>query len=220
MDDDITRTKFNVSILGEGKVGKTSICSVFLGNEFKELTLQTVGLENALVTTKFDGKKYKFKIFDTAGQERYRSIAKNTINLADGFLLVFGVDDKTSFKPLGEWIKSIEEKCDISKKVLILVGNKIDKENREVTKEEALSFAESKNLKYFETSAKNGTGIKEIFNLLFEEVYKKFKEIQILEKEENERNNSNENKSPKITLDQQKASKVNKKGKKKKGGFC
>ena len=217
--DDITRTKFNVSILGEGKVGKTSICSVFLGNEFKELTLQTVGLENVLVPVKFDGKTYKFKIFDTAGQERYRSIAKNTINLADGFLLVFGVDDRNSFQPLGDWVKSIEEKCDISKKVLILVGNKIDKE-RQVTKEEALSFAKSKNIKYFETSAKEGIGIKEIFNLLFEEVYKKFKEIQILENEENERNNSNENKSPKITLDQQKASKVNKKGKKKKGGFC
>ena len=148
--NDITRTKFNVSILGEGKVGKTSICSVFLGNEFKELTLQTVGLENVLVPVKFDGKTYKFKIFDTAGQERYRSIAKNTINLADGFLLVFGVDDINSFRPLGEWIKSIEEKCDISKKVLILVGNKIDKEKREVTKEEALSFAKSKNIRYFE----------------------------------------------------------------------
>ena len=219
--DDITRTKFNVSILGEGKVGKTSICSVFLGNEFKELTLQTVGLENVLVPVKFDGKTYKFKIFDTAGQERYRSIAKNTINLADGFLLVFGVDDINSFRPLGEWIKSIEEKCDISKKVLILVGNKIDKEKREVTKEEALSFAKSKNIRYFETSAKKGIGIKEIFNLLFEEVYKKFKEIEIEEKEENEKNNSNENKSPTIRLDdQKKTEKKNKKDKEKKSSFC
>ena len=222
--DDIKRTKFNVSILGEGKVGKTSICSVFLGNEFKELTLQTVGLENVLVPVKFEGKNYKFKIFDTAGQERYRSIEKNTITLADGFLLVFAVDDKKTFQLLGEWIRSIEDKCDIKKKVLILIGNKIDKENREVTKEEALSFAKANKIKYFETSAKNGTGIKEIFNLIFEEIYKKYKEIEIVEKAEKDQNNSKENKSPTVILDnEEKINKNNTKNKKKKeqkGGFC
>ena len=218
--DDIKRTKFNVSILGEGRVGKTSICSVFLGKGFNEITLQTVGLENVLVPAKFDGKKYKFKIFDTAGQERYRAIAKNTINLADGFLLVFAVDSKITFQPLGEWIKSITENCDISKKVLFLVGNKIDKEIREVTNEEALSFAKANKMKYFETSAKTGIGINEIFNLLFEEIYKKFKEIDISEKDENGQNNSKENKSPIITLDKKEINKKNKKDKEKKGGFC
>ena len=211
---DIKRTKFNVSILGECIVGKTSICSVFLGNPFLETTISTVGIDNAFSTVKFDGEKYKFKIFDTAGQERYKSISKSTISLADGFLLVFAVDDKKTFDILGEWIKSIKENCDISKKVLILVGNKIDIENREVTKEEALSFAKDNNIKYFETSAKSGVGIKEIFNILFEDVYKKFREIEQLEKDEN----SKENKSPTITLDKKE---LNKKQKKEnKGGFC
>ena len=218
--DDIKRTKFNVSLLGDTSVGKTSICSVFLGNEFNENTLNTIGIESALVSAKFDGNEYKFKIFDTAGQERYRSISKTTINLADGFLLVFAVDDNKTFEALGQWIKSIEEKCDKSKKVLILVGNKNDKENREVTNEEALSFAKTNNIKYFETSAKTGKGIKEIFNLIFEEVYKKSKEIEILEKAQNEQNNSNENKNPTITLDQNKINKKSKKDKEKKGGFC
>ena len=215
--DVINRTKFNVSILGESTVGKTTICSVFLGKEFTEITLQTVGIENVFVPAKFDGKEYKFKIFDTAGQERYRSIAKNTINLADGFLLVFAVDDKKTFETLGEWIKSIEENCDISKKALFLVGNKVDIEKRNVSKEEALSFAKANNIKYFETSAKTGLGIKEVFKLLFEEVYKKCKEIEILEKAENEGNNSNEIKNP-ITLDKKESDKNNKK--EKKGGFC
>ena len=215
--DVINRTKFNVSILGESTVGKTTICSVFLGKEFTEITLQTVGIENVFVPAKFDGKEYKFKIFDTAGQERYRSIAKNTINLADGFLLVFAVDDKKTFETLGEWIKSIEENCDISKKALFLVGNKVDIEKRNVSKEEALSFAKANNIKYFETSAKTGLGIKEVFKLLFEEIYKKCKEIEILEKAENEGNNSNEIKNP-ITLDKKESDKNNKK--EKKGGFC
>ena len=218
--EDIKRTKFNVSLLGDNSVGKTSICQVFLGHKFSENVLNTIGIESTLISAKFDGKEYKFKIFDTAGQERYRSISNTTINLADGFLLVFGVDDNKTFETLGEWIKSIEEKCDISKKVLFLVGNKIDKENRKVTKEEALSFAKTNKIRYFETSAKTGDGIKEIFNLLFEEVYKKSKEIENLEKAENAQNNSNKNKNPNITLEQNEINNKNKKAKEKKGGFC
>ena len=220
---DIKRTKINVSLLGESSVGKTSICSVFLGNDFSENTLNTIGIESALIPFKVDGEEYRFKIFDTAGQERYRSIAKNTITLAEGFLLIFAVDDIRTFQILGEWIKSIKENCDINEKVLILVGNKVDVEKREVTKEEALSFAKANNIKYFETSAKTGFGIKEIFNLLFEDVYKKIKEKEKLEKNENEKNNSkeknnsNENKNT-ITLNKKETNKKN--GKDKKGGFC
>ena len=142
--NDIKRTKFNVSILGDTTVGKTSICSVFLGKEFSEITLLTVGIENNFVSVKFEGQEYKFKIFDTAGQERYRSIAKSTITLADGFLLVFSVDDKKTFETLGGWIKSIEENCDISKKSIILVGNRIDIEKRNVTNEEAYHLLKPK----------------------------------------------------------------------------
>ena len=211
--DVINRTKFNVSILGESTVGKTTMCSVFIGKEFTEITLQTIGTENIFIPAKFDGKEYKFKIFDTAGQERYRSIAKNTINIADGFLLVFAVDDKKTFQTLGEWIKSIKENCDISKKTLFLVGNKVDIEKRIVSKEEALSFSKANNIKYFETSAKTGFGIKEVFKLLFEEVYKKCKEIETLEKAENEKNNSNEKNH--IILDKKEIVKNNNKEKKK-----
>ena len=128
--NDIKRTKFNVSILGESSVGKTSICSVFLGNNFSGNTLYTIGIESALIPFKVDGKEYRFKIFDTAGQERYRSIAKNLIILVEGFLLEFAVDDIRTFETLGEWIKSIKKNCDINEKVLILVGNKVEVEKR------------------------------------------------------------------------------------------
>ena len=217
----IKRTKFNVSILGESTVGKTSMCSVYLGNKFTDSTMFTIGLESTLIPIKFDGKQYKFKIFDTAGQERYRSISKSTINIADGFLLVYAVDNIKTYETLEQWIQSIKEKCDINKKVLILVGNKIDKEKREVTKEEASLFAKNNNIKYFETSAKDGTGIKEIFSLLFEEVYKKYIEIEKLEKEENEKYYSKESKTPTVTLDDKEINKKTKKNKDgKNGGFC
>jgi small GTP-binding protein len=216
--ENIQRMKFNVCLLGESHVGKTCIASVFTGHPFDINAFTTIGLENYLATEKFDGKEYKFKIFDTAGQERYRSIALSTINLSDGFLLVFAVDDRSSFETLEEWIKSIENKCDISKKVLILVGNKVDIEKRQVKNEEAVAFANSKKIDYFETSAKTGFGIQEIFHKIFESIYKKYKEIEQLEKLENEGNNQIEKERPKVKLEKDN---VNKNGKtEKKGGFC
>ena len=211
----IQRTKFNVSLLGESQVGKTCMASVFTGQPFNIQVLSTIGLENFLAIEKFEGKEYKFKIFDTAGQEKYRSIALNTVNLSDGFLLVFAVNNRKSFEILEEWIKSIEDKCDIKKKVLILVGNKVDIEKREVKNEEAVAFAKSKNIDYFETSAKTGFGIKEIFHKVFESVYKKNKENEKLEKLENEQNNQIEKERPSVTLE-----KRNENIKEKKGGCC
>ena len=113
------RTKFNVSLLGENSVGKTSICSVILGRQFNECELSTIGIDSYLVSTNFNGYEYKFKIYDTAGQERYREISSNTINLANGFLLVFAVDNDKTVEELTYWINSIEEKCDVKNKVLI-----------------------------------------------------------------------------------------------------
>ena len=127
---------------------------------------------------KIEGQEYTFKIFDTAGQERYKSIAQSTIQLSDGFLIVFDVNVKSTFERVIDWINFIDERVNINEKVLILVGNKIDKEERKVSKEEATNFAKEKNLKYFETSAKNGFGIKETFNELYQDVYKKCKSMQ------------------------------------------
>ena len=183
--NDIKRMKFNVCLLGEGKVGKTCITSRKTGQPFDENTLMTVGMENFLDAAKFDGVEYKFKIFDTAGQERYRSISTSTIQLSEGFLLVFAVNDKKSFEHVEDWIKFIEDATEIEKKVLILVGNKIDIEKREVSNEEAMNFAQEKNMKYFETSAKTGFGIEETFKTLYQDVYDNFKKSE----EENKKTN-------------------------------
>ena len=211
---DIKRTKFNISLLGEGEVGKTSLISVYTGNKFEMNTLKTVGLDNYLVNEKYDGENYKFKVFDTAGQERYRSISKNTIQVADGFLLVYSVSDRNSFELLNDWLNTISDQCDINKKVLFLVGNKVDVENREVSNEEALSFAKNRKISYFETSAKTGFKVKETFQKMFYAVYQKDKE---LDKIENQQNNNKENKNPeRIELDRKHLKKKDKKG----SGWC
>ena len=95
--------------------------------------------------------EYKFKIFDTAGQERYKSISSTTIQIADGFLMVFAVDNKESYNRIVDWIDFIEEYVNLGGKVLFIIGNKIDvkPDKRLVKKEEAEIFAKNKNAKYF-----------------------------------------------------------------------
>ena len=190
MNKNIKRKKFNVSLLGESEVGKTRISNNYLGKDLDEFTLSTIGIESYMDTAKFDGTEYKFKIYDTAGQERYRSISKSTIKITDGFLLVFSVNNKKSFELINYWYESIKEVIDIKKKVVILIGNKIDLPNRQVTNEEAVAFAKSKNIKYFETSAKTGFGIKEAFKELYQDIYDLFKSTK--EKAENNNINLNE----------------------------
>jgi small GTP-binding protein len=175
----IKRTKFNVSILGESSVGKTSMINSLKGYEFDPNQIATIGVDDFIDEAKFENKEYKFKIFDTAGQERYKCISTNTIQIADGFLIVFSVTDRKSFELLDNWINNINESVDIKSKILILAGNKadIDDDKREVSREEAESYAKSNNLPYFETSAKSGLNIKEVFNKLYEDIFNLNKKI-------------------------------------------
>lgn len=167
----VKRTKFNIIILGESRVGKTCLVTVLNGNKFEEVGLLTAGIDFHVVESEFEGKKYKFKIFDTAGQERYKSISKSSIKLADGIYLVYAVDNRETFMKINEWIESIKEEVNVSQKAIILVGNKIDVEERDISKEEGEEFAKTHNFKYFETSAKTGEGVKESFNELYKDVF-------------------------------------------------
>lgn len=202
----IKRIKFNVSLLGETKVGKTSMITVKSGLQFNENQLATVGIDNFTDKANFDNKEYKFKIFDTAGQERYNSISAQTIKVADGFILVFSVDDKASLEKISFWIKSIEDNVNIKEKSLLLVGNKIDME-RTITNEEGKNFAKEYHLKYFETSAKTGEGINECFNEIYKDIYDKNK---ILEGGNQEKNENNEKNNQNIKLDQKQKEKKHK----------
>ena len=139
----------------------------------------TTGIVSFMKQKQFDNKEYKFKIFDTAGQERYKSLSNTTIQIADGFLMVFAVDNKNSFNKIVDWINFIEDNVNLEEKVLYLIGNKIDvkTEVRQVTKEEAEEFANSKNAKYFETSALKNEGINEAFEEIFKDIYQMHKQI-------------------------------------------
>lgn len=171
MSYDIKRLKFNVIILGEGQVGKSSMISTLKGNKFEETGISTTGIDFYNDEAIFDGNKYKFKIFDTAGQERYRSISSQQIKVADGFMVVYAVNLPQSFEQIRWWIDTIEDETDITKKPVMLVANKVDIKERIITHNQGYEFASSKKIKYIETSAKTGYNIKEAFNELYTDIY-------------------------------------------------
>ena len=157
--------EFNVILIGDSGVGKTSILAKFIEGNFENNQKCTINVEFKTKNLKIDKDLYaKLTIYDTAGQERYRSLTRQYYHLANGIVLVFDLTDENSFNSLNKWIKEID---DNTKNVeVILVGNKSDLKNRVINNSKAEQFAHEKNFKYTETSAKEGTNVL----LLFEEL--------------------------------------------------
>ena len=170
--NDLRRTVLPLMLLGDTQVGKTSMIFNLIGNEFNDSQLTTVGKESYVYQTNIKGYDLKIKIWDTAGQERFKSLSIQVIKNSDAVILVFSVSDKTSLSNLNIWLSKIIDTSDLSKKPIIIVGNKADiTEGRQVKYEEGKQFAEEKGYKYFETSAKTGEGIKEAFNEIINQLF-------------------------------------------------
>ena len=151
-----------LSLLGDSSVGKTSIIIKYISNKFMDTNIATLGVDYMDKTVDYNNLKVFLQIWDTSGEEKFCSITRNFYRNADGLLVVFDLTCKESFNHVKNWINEAKEhKNDIK---TILVGNKLDLEDeREVDKETALKFAEKNNLKYLETSAKNGKNINNSF---------------------------------------------------------
>jgi small GTP-binding protein len=116
-------------------------------------------------------KEYQLHIFDSAGQEKYKSISKQYYHRSEGIMLVFDLTSKSSFDSILNWIEDIENGAEKGIPI-VLVGNKSDLVDREVSKEEAEELASKKGMEYFETSALDGSGIDNAFLKLAELVIK------------------------------------------------
>jgi len=163
-----------VITLGEGGVGKTSIIRRYIDNEFDENVLSTIGLNFSFKNIELkDGNTIKLKLIDTAGQEKYRALAKSYFKNIDAVLFIFALDNQESFDNIKNWINLYNDnhngKADIPK---YLIGNKSDQE-KEVEDDLIEKFKiEYKDYKYYETSAKINEGIEKLFQDLGEDLYK------------------------------------------------
>ena len=146
--------------LGDTTVGKTSIVLQYTTQKYNTQILSTIGVDFKSKVINIDNNKVKMLIWDTAGEERFRNIASQYYNGADGALLIFDITKKSSFERIVYWINELSQKKNINELGLLLVGNKIDLEKeRQVQKEEAERFAKENNLKYYEVSAAKNINI-------------------------------------------------------------
>ncbi len=177
MADNIELTSIKVGLLGDGSVGKSAICNAFIGVDFINEAISTIGFEKFDKKLQVeDGKEIKLVLWDTAGQERFRSAAFKTIRSVQGIALVFDVTFKPSFENVEKWLNDINENLDNPS--LVLLGNKIDlpKDKWQVTQEEIDELCNKKKLKFYATSAKENKGINEAFTYISNVIYKKLED--------------------------------------------
>mmetsp|Transcript_3377 Transcript_3377/g.3863 ORF Transcript_3377/g.3863 Transcript_3377/m.3863 type:complete len:206 (-) Transcript_3377:202-819(-) len=157
---------FKVVLLGEGRVGKTSILLRYVNGEYREgqaSTLQASYLDKRIIIQQ---KPVQLSIWDTAGQERFHSLVPIYYRDASGAVLVYDITDYESFSRVRKWVRELRQMGD-NDICIIICGNKIDlAKDRTVTEEEATEYAQSVNAQHIYTSAKQGKGLDEAFNSL------------------------------------------------------
>ena len=164
-----------VITLGESGVGKTSIIRRYIHNIFDDNNLSTIGLNFSFKEMKLkNGKSINIKLIDTAGQEKYKALAKSYFKNVDAVLFVFAINNQESFDNIKNWINLFNENHNGKEGIpKYLIGNKADQE-RNVKKEVVDEFAKQNKYKYYETSAKDNMGIDSLFQELSEDLYKIF----------------------------------------------
>ena len=125
-----------------------------------------------------NGVKIKLHIWDTSGQDRFRSMTNLYYRDAQVAILTYDVSNEQSLESLNYWLNELNDKTEINDMLLCLAGNKIDVEasKRQVSTSKGKAFAEEHNMIFFETSAKTGAGVKELFQAIAAKEYEIMKE--------------------------------------------
>ena len=150
-------------IIGDSAVGKSNILTQYVYEKFSEEFQSTLGVEFAAKNAVIDNKVYRIQIWDTAGAESFRSITRAYYKNSVCAFIVYDITKRETFENVQVWLDDIKNQCPQTV-LLVLVGNKLDLENeRQISYEEGESFAQKNNMYFFETSAKTGVNIENLF---------------------------------------------------------
>jgi len=169
-DGDSTLTTLKILIIGESGVGKSSLMLRFVDDTFDPEQSATIGVDFRVTTINIDNQLVKLAIWDTAGQERFRTLTPSYYRGGQGIICVYDVSSRASFERLSHWIAELDTYCTKADAVKMLVGNKIDVENRAVSRDEGLQFAKKHRMLFIEASAKTREGVQYAFEELIEKI--------------------------------------------------
>ena len=179
MNDYISEGNYNYLlkfiIIGDAAVGKSNLLVRYTSGQFKEEYQLTIGVEFGSNNVIISDNTYRIQIWDTAGQENFRSITRSYYKNTACAIIVYEISNKKSFENISSWIEECKNTAPKSI-LMVLVGNKCDLDNREVTEEEGREFAEKNGMLFFETSAKTGKNVEELFKQSVKVIDQKIKE--------------------------------------------
>ncbi|GMI36131.1 hypothetical protein TeGR_g5284 [Tetraparma gracilis] len=151
-------------MVGDSSCGKTSLVLRFDHDVFSSKFVTTIGVDYRDKLVKIDGASVRLQLWDTAGQERFRSLTNNFFGRADGFVLSYDVSNRTSFEHVQSWMQDINTRAppDVD---IVLCGNKCDlgEDERKVSIQEGAALADEYGVAFFETSAKTGAAVHDMF---------------------------------------------------------
>ena len=154
---------FKIIIIGDSGVGKSCLSIKASRNYFEDFYSPTVGFEFLTFNVKVEDQNIKLQIWDTCGQEVYRSLISSFYRSASLAIIVYSIDNEESFINIDKWLNDVKSQSNPDVKIFV-IGNKVDLEDkREVTYEEGENFARDNSMLFYETSAKNGNNIENMF---------------------------------------------------------
>lgn len=159
---------FKIILIGDSSTGKTSLIQRFVNNTFEEKHLNTIGVDFFMKTCNIENYQIKLQIWDTAGTEKYKSISSSYYRGSHAAFILFDLTSRQTFDDVNKWLEAFRKTCNPqNKNNVILIGNKNDlKEQRQIEQDDAEAYARANDMIYWETSAKSGENVEDVFGFV------------------------------------------------------
>lgn len=169
-DDRVDKSKLiriKITSLGDGGTGKSCIIKRYCEEKFVSRYISTIGVDFGVKPMEINGYDVKVNFWDLSGHPEFYDVRNEFYKDTQGCLLVYDATSRRSFEQLDMWVQEATKFGVKDSTVWAVCANKCDKKNRAVTLREGMSWAEDHGMKHFETSAKSGSNINEVFDYLF-----------------------------------------------------
>ena len=183
MNETGRRFRFKITVIGDGRVGKTSLIKKFTQGSFKKDYVKTIGAQFSVYDKKIDGDEIRLLFWDIAGQDNFHFLRPSFFKNSRAAIIVYSLEDnnpgRESFNHLSNWCKDITKYC--GEVPIVVFANKVDlTDEQNLDKSDIQEFITENNfLGYYFTSAKTGKGVIDAFNAIIDELYHKFKELSM-----------------------------------------